>query len=389
MIRKITPRNFLSFGPEFPGIELRPLNVLIGANGCGKSNLIEAVAFMRAAPKDFQEVTRRGGGVGEWIWKGQPHHDASVEWVLSYDEVDESGHPKTLSHYAAFFEDHHAFSLSEERIDEVDVTPVARLPYYQYKLGTYGTFYDGPQPEPLPVREEVDLSVLALVRDPWSRADLSLLAQDYEHMRIYREWVFGRDSKLRDSQRADQRKDILAEDFSNLGLFLNRLQSRFPVAKRAIIENLKDLYEGVTDFNISIDGGTVQIYFTEGDFSIPATRLSDGTIRYLCLLAILCDPEPPPLICLEEPELGLHPDILANLAKLLLEASTRTQLIVTTHSEVLVDFMTETPECVVVCSKEQGQTVMERLNADDLKVWLERYRLGQLWSMGQIGGNRW
>jgi len=66
------------------------------------------------------------------------------------------------------------------------------------------------------------------------------------------------------------------------------------------------------------------VIFTEGDFSIPATRLSDGTLRYLCLLAILCDPEPPPLICIEEPELGLHPDILPKLADLLVSASERT-----------------------------------------------------------------
>jgi predicted ATPase len=112
-------------------------------------------------------------------------------------------------------------------------------------------------------------------------------------------------------------------------------------------------------------------------------------LRYLCLLAILCDPEPPPLICLEEPELGLHPDILPKVADLLRAASERTQLIVTTHSDILVDAMTETPEAVVVCSKENGQTVMERLNPTDLCEWLKKYRLGQLWMKGEIGGTRW
>lgn len=85
---------------------------------------------------------------------------------------------------------------------------------------------------------------------------------------------------------------------------MNRLKTKSPVAKRAILKGLQDLYEGITDFDVFIEGGTVQVFFTEGDFSIPATRLSDGTLRYLCLLAILCDPEPPPLICIEEPELG-------------------------------------------------------------------------------------
>ena len=134
------------------------------------------------------------------------------------------------------------------------------------------------------------------------------------------------------------------------------MKTRFPAAKKAILNGLKDLYDGIHDFDVLVEGGTVQVFFTEGDFVIPATRLSDGTLRYLCLLAILCDPEPPPLICIEEPELGLHPDILPKVADLLRAASERTQLIVTTHSDILVDAMTETPEAVVVCSKQQGQT---------------------------------
>ena len=111
--------------------------------------------------------------------------------------------------------------------------------------------------------------------------------------------------------------------------------------------------------------------------------------RYLCLLAILCHPDPPWLVCVEEPELGLHPDILPGITDLLCEASERCQLIVTTHSEVLVDALTDTPESVVVCERFDGQTTLKRLQKDELGRWLERYRLGELWSKGQIGGNRW
>jgi predicted ATPase len=230
---------------------------------------------------------------------------------------------------------------------------------------------------------------LAQRRDPEAYPELAWLAQSYEKIRIYREWSFGRSAVFREPQKADVRNDTLEEDFSNLGLFLNRLKTRFPAAKKAILAGLKDLYEGITDFDVLIEGGTVQVFFTEGDFSIPATRLSDGTLRYLCLLAILCDPTPPPLICIEEPELGLHPDILPKVAELLIKASERTQLIVTTHSDILVDAMTETPECVVVCEKHDGKTEMNRLSAAKLKTWLEKYRLGQLWIEGQLGGKRW
>lgn len=121
----------------------------------------------------------------------------------------------------------------------------------------------------------------------------------------------------------------------------------------------------------------------------PAVRLSDGTLRFLCLLAILCDPAPPPLIVIEEPELGLHADAIALVARLLRAAAERTQLIVTTHSDALVDAFTDTPEVVVVVERDERGTKLRRLSRDVLSEWLEKYRLGPLWSMGVIGGNRW
>ncbi len=85
----------------------------------------------------------------------------------------------------------------------------------------------------------------------------------------------------------------------------------------------------------------------------------------------------------------MDPDILPTVARLLREASERCQLIVTTHSEVLVDCMTDMPEAVIVCEKQDGATTLNRLSADALKPWLERYRLGELWTRGDIGANRW
>jgi predicted ATPase len=104
---------------------------------------------------------------------------------------------------------------------------------------------------------------------------------------------------------------------------------------------------------------------------------------------VLCHPAPPPLVCLEEPELGLHPDLLSGLADLLVEASHRMQLVVTTHSDVLVDGLTKVPEAVIICEKRKGSTEMYRLTSAELAAWLNDYGLGQLWRRGEIGGNRW
>ena len=418
LLREIRLTNLLSFGPETETLPLERLNVFIGPNGAGKSNLIEALALMRAAPvmpqstsnADVRGVLRRGGGVGEWIWKGAKGKPASVELVVSNPKGSQP-----LRHLLAFRADEQGFVLHDERVENQKAYPEQTAPdfYYRFQNGhpVVNTVVQedadnalalkeshGKHPAVSPAarrerklaRETVNLevSILAQRRDPELYPEITYLAEAYEKWRIYREWAFGRNTVFREPQKADMRSDRLEEDFSNLGMFLSRLR-KTPKAKRQILEGLRDLYEGVTDFEPIPEGGTVQLFFTEGDFSIPATRLSDGTLRYLCLLAILCDPEPPPLICIEEPELGLHPDILPKLADRLVAASERTQLIVTTHSDILVDAMTERPEAVVVCEKHEGKTEMQRLRKEELAAWLGKYRLGQLWIDGQLGGKRW
>jgi len=417
-LRQIKLSNLLSFGPDTPVLELERLNVFIGPNGAGKSNLIEALALMRATPvppqttanADVRGVLRRGGGAHEWVWKAAKGEPASVELVVNYPIGKQP-----LRHVFSFRCDEQGFRLHDERVKNVEPYPNQPGVYFYYK------FQDGhpvintvtqasedktntpskreserlassavPRRERRLTRETVnlELSILAQRRDPELYPEITYLADTYEKWRIYREWAFGRNTVFREPQKADMRNDRLEEDFSNLGMVLNRF-SLLPKAKATILAALRDLYEGVSDFQVSIQGGTVQVFFIEGDFSIPSTRLSDGTLRYLCLLAILCDPEPPPLICIEEPELGLHPDILPKLADWLMAASEKTQLIVTTHSDILVDAMTDRPEAVVVCEKHDGRTEMRRLKKEELAAWLDKYRLGQLWTKGQLGGTRW
>ncbi len=173
-------------------------------------------------------------------------------------------------------------------------------------------------------------------------------------------------------------------------MVLNDLQNR-PVIMREIIERFQRFNPLVENIITRVSYGSVQIYLQEKGLqqTVPATRVSDGTLRYLYLLALLCHPEPPLLICLEEPELGMHPDALRGIAEMLIDASKRTQLIVTTHSDLLISALSEVPEAVIVCERNEGGTTMRRLEPDKLNVWLERYSLGELWLKGEIGGTRW
>jgi predicted ATPase len=157
------------------------------------------------------------------------------------------------------------------------------------------------------------------------------------------------------------------------------------------LASLRTFYANATDLRTNVEGGKVQTRLEEEHLNgtIPLVRMSDGTIRWLALLAILLNPDPPPLVCIEEPELGLHPDMIHELAKLLVDASSHMQLIVTTHSDRLIEEFSETPEVVVICEKENGSSTLRRLHADQLSSWLKEYSLGQLWTKGQLGGTRW
>lgn len=393
-LRSIRLRNILSFGPDTPELPLEPLNVLIGPNASGKSNLIEALSLLAAAPRDLQHPIREGGGVREWPWKGTERlGTAMLDVTVEYPKA-----AMPLRYRLSFKEAGWRFDLQDEAVENQGPLPGNTDPYFYYRyqegrpvLNVF-TDADTTRSSRRLLRDDVkpDQSILSQRRDPDSYPELTYLADQFEGMRFYRELNLGRLTPTRRPQRSDLPKDFLLEDASNLGVLLSDLLNR-PDVRSQVLNYARDFYEAVEDVRIDFTGGQVQIFLHESELrhSIPATRLSDGTLRYLCLLAILCHPESPPVICIEEPELGLHPDIIPRVAKLLMQASAHTQLFVTTHSDILVNALSETPEAVIVCEKLDGATQLQRLDAQELKPWLERYRLGDLWIRGDLGGTRW
>jgi predicted ATPase len=387
LIHAIKLNNFLSFGEKSESISLNSLNVIIGPNGSGKSNLLESIELLRSTPEQLLKPIREGGGVRDWLWKGaKGTPTASLDVV-----VNNSLGPQNLRYILSFTAVSQRFEIVDEKIEnEKPVDGSHAEPYFYYHFNNGRPTLNVKGDRRVLRQEDVDLekSILSQRRDPDQYPEITSLAQKFGSVKLYREWSFGRYTVPRLPQKADLPNDILEPDASNLGLVLNRLR-REPAVKQKLLKALRALYDGIDDYDVHIEGGTVQVFFQEGRFTVPATRLSDGTLRYLCLLAILCHPTPPPLICIEEPELGLHPDVLPTLADLMKEASDRCQLIVTTHSDVLVDAMTDQPESVLVAEKNDLGTTLTRLNAEKLKPWLEKYRLGQLWTRGEIGGTRW
>ncbi len=401
LIKSLRIKNLLSFGPNSEPVPLGRLNVLIGPNGSGKSNFLEAISLLQAAPKDLAAPIKQTGGMHDWLWQGAGNGKASLEAV-----VESPMGQMPVCHLLAFAEHGSRFEVIEEHIEDESRSPgeVEQSFYYRFQNGhpvlnesssvqSKGAKHAGPNGidghQNRELKRETlnpEQSILSQVKDPERYPVLAFLESAYSRIALYREWTFGRYTPPRQEQKADLRTDYLMTTCENVALVLNKIR---PKGRKRLLEALRALYPEIQDFNVQVEAGRVQLFLEEGNYSMPATRLSDGTLRYLCLLAILCHPDPQPLICIEEPELGLHPDVLPELSRLLLEASERTQLIVTTHSDILVDTLTEHPESVVVCEKHDGETQMRRLRKDDLAKWLDEYRLGEMWIRGQLGGTRW
>jgi predicted ATPase len=386
LIRNLKVSGLLSFGPKGVDLPLRDLNVLIGPNGSGKSNLLEVLALLKSAPSNLAAPVKEMGGIRQWLWKGEESRSEAVIEAV----VQAVGPNLPLRHALAITEHGDRFELADESIETEGSYPDQPGPssFYRFRRGN-PILEDSDSPGRSLSRESLkpEQSILSQVRDPFRYPALTSLQERYEQIYFFRNWSFGPGALLRRGQSAQGRSDFLRDGGENLALVLSNFR---PAFRNEVLVSLKRLYEEVEDFAFQTDGGSVQLYLVErGGREIFAARLSDGTLRYLCLLAILLHPDPPPLLAIEEPELGLHPDVIPHLGDLLRKASQRTQLVVTTHSRALVDALSEDPASVIVCEKDEGATRFQRLGAEALKAWLEEYSLGQLWSMGQLGGNRW
>lgn len=388
-LKSLRVDSLLSFAPGTLPIDLSPLNVLIGPNASGKSNLIEAIELLRATPMGFASAIRDGGGVREWLWKGDSPKTAMLDARLC-----RGGKKSDLRYQLEFTAAGDRVEVTDEALEEVDKHKSgAKDVYFYYRFQKGHPVLNIASDEGKRVERKLrrdslvpDASVLSQRKEPDLYPELAWVANSFSRIQTFREWSFGRYAAVRQPQPATSPAEVLLPDASNLGLILNQIEHSSAAKKfHEILKRFLPRFERVSTLT---QGGTIQFFLHEDNLKkpVPATRLSDGTIRFLAMSAVLLQSSPPPLVCIEEPELGLHPDALSIVADLLIDASKRTQLIVTTHSDVLLSYLSLEPESVLVC-ENIGGTQVRRLKAEDMRDWLEKYRLGELWRMGHLGGN--
>jgi predicted ATPase len=393
-VRSIRLDGFLSFAPGVEATELHALNVLIGPNGSGKSNFLEAFSLLSTLSDGnrFQSYFRAVGGVDEWLWKGGGCDAVGIDLNVARE-------PDRNLHYHLKFGSqvsHNSLALIlDEVFEEPQPPPGMPSTYFRtdgnkVEMATKAIGSDGPMPyEQSRVDRQyfrMDQSILSQRATPESYPDNHWLGDQLSRIGEFREWMFGRTSGPRQKQSTDMSTDRILHDASNLAMMVQDISHQGHLDRiNAYLHRFLPRFERLST---AVSGGTILLYLHEQGFikGIPAMRMSDGTLRFIGILLTLLAPNPPPLVCIEEPELGLHPDALSLVAELLVEASDRTQIIVTTHSDALVSALTEHLESVLVC-EHVGGTQVRRLGTDALSHWLDKYRLGDLWRMGELGGN--
>ncbi len=411
LIKSLHLKNILSF--KDTKLDLQPLNVLIGANGSGKSNLIDVIALLQAVPGDLPSYFRRSGSIGDWVWNATRHSGSTFSLPEVTAMLDNYGSPDIPLEYELSLgvrNDRESYHVIAERLETPIEAPDGKRAFSFFKMqngqGRIASqsspfLHDAVYTELSPENIRRGKSVLSEIRDPINYPTLTLTARRLASIKIYRDWQVGPNNPARRSQPTDGSVDFLEEDFSNLALVVNDLRERQGLGS-LMDEYLGRFYESYQSLHTPVHDSRIRLAVRETGIAtpLPASRLSDGAIRFIALLAILCHPNPPPLICIEEPEIATHPDSLGLVAELLRKASERTQIVVATHSPEFVSHFSDEPECIVVCERDSEEgTQFHRVTRQEVTDWqdmhpqtgkeLVLYGLSEMWMSGSLGGVRW
>jgi predicted ATPase len=406
MIRKVEIRRYRSL--EDVSLPIGNIRILIGPNAAGKSNLIDALRLLAEAVRSDMEtaVTRRGGLKGV-VFFGSDRQRFQI--TLEYFVPDPSA-PTSRSdmHYTVAVEEREgrpAVALEELLVKRARGTAGAPKRWFKAEWGMGDALRADPGKrlpptsmvgEAPPDQGEGDRPEAFKTGDPGVLALKALGFLDtYPRIRALRTFIEGWQfltidlAKIREPRR-DERATVLATDAGNLGNVLRTLHATDPSRHDAILSDVRSLLDHVRDVSTDVERGRVTLLMHENAFKAPleAISLSDGTLRLLAIVTALETMPEHGLLCVEEPEHGLHPLVFGPLLDLVRERCPKNgtkQVLMTTHSPDLVDAAT-VDEIVPVERDSRGATVFRRLDPQKIKQWLNDFRLGELWRMRQIGG---
>ena len=368
-VKKISINGFKSIR-ELNEFELRDINIIIGANGAGKSNLVQVFQLLMAMRrKNLQKFIQENGGVDNFLHNG-PKNTPAIKIGFEFDSHSVNAQGSNFYRFELTPTVEETFLVSEER------------KYANNNWRSYGS----PFPESRLFDERDEKSFVG----SWNGVG-HFVYESISKWMVYHFHDTSSTAPMRRSEIVEDNK-VLRENGSNIAPFLLKLKKD---------EALRPYYQGIVnatrmvipffdDFRLEEiklgEAEKVKLSWQQkgSDFPLQPYHLSDGSIRFICLATALLQPQPPSAVVIDEPELGLHPEAIRILGELITDAAKRTQIIVATQSPLLIDQFAI--EDIVVVRRSKGQSTFERLDRADFNEWLEDYSVGELWNKNVIQG---
>jgi predicted ATPase len=357
-LEKLTIKGFKSIREQT--LALGPLNVFIGGNGVGKSNLIGTFRFLREiVNQNLAGYVLTKGGADTLLHFGRKR-SPEMSFRLEFGEGETSN----------------AYFVSLRGTDEDSLIVASETAYYHERKK---------YPHPY------HYSVAAMVRESLLKQaghiTTNQVVRDLESYRVYHFHDTSDTAAVKGTVDLEDNR-VLRAQADNLAAFLYWMQQKKPDHFANIQDTVRQIAPFFEEFRLApsqLNQGKIRLEWKEkgSDAYFSASSLSDGTLRFICLVTLLMQPDLPAVVLLDEPELGLHPAAVTLLADLLKSAATRTQVIVATQSVTLVNQFE--PEQVWAVDREDNQSVFRHLADADMSTWLEHYALGELWEKNVLG----
>jgi len=368
-LNKISIKGFKSIR-ELNAFELGNLNIVIGANGAGKSNFVQVFRMLIAMTrKNFTKFILEQGGADNFLFNG-PKITPEIDIAFEFESF--SSYSKGSNHY------------------RFEVTPMADERFLISEERKYVTTnwrsYGSPSEESRLYDERNEKSM----NGDWNGVGRFV----YQSISDWMVYHFHDTSSLAPMRRSEIIEDhhTLRGDAANIAPFLLNLKNNEFYNKNytEIVDAIRFITPFFDDFRLDVqklgEAEKTKLSWVQkgSDFPMQPYHLSDGSIRFICLATALLQPHPPSTIIIDEPELGLHPEAISILAELIQIASKRTQVIVATQSPALVDQFAI--EDIIVVNREDGASTFKRLKEEDFSEWLKNYSVGELWTKNVIAG---
>jgi predicted ATPase len=355
------------------------LNVVIGQNGTGKSNLLRVIELIAASAQGrLSKYIQAAGGMGAIVWDGVApaivirliFEQLKYEYEMQLARLGQSSLYRVQSELLTGSD-----PLKDELLSIKYIERIAGQDFYLYLP------FDQLKKEEIS-QEETLLSVPFPLNQ-----DVSMFRDELNQMPVYHDLNAGQDSKIRQAVVASFEKRV-EPDGQNLVSVLHTLYTSDREFKRNIDSAMRAAFGGDYEelvFPPAADQRVqLRVRWRTLKREQSAADLSDGTLRFLLLLTILASPDLPSLIAIDEPETGLHPAMLPIIAEFAVDAAMRTQVIFTTHSPQFLDAFTETKPATTVAKWADGETSLHTLEGDELNYWLAEYSLGALFKSGEL-----